>query len=83
METVHKETAASLLAPTDWQVIKANEVSDYTVPSAITQYRSDVRSASNTIEIAIDAASDMTAFIALWDTPENGNATINDWPDEI
>ena len=47
-----KETAASLLAPTDWQVIKANEVSDYTVPSAITQYRSDVRSASNTIEIA-------------------------------
>lgn len=78
-----KETAASMLAPTDWQVIKAAEVADYSVPSAITQYRSDVRAASNTIETAIDAASDMTAFMALWDTPENGNAPINDWPDEI
>ena len=78
-----KETAASLLAPTDWQVIKANEVSDYTVPSAITQYRSDVRAASNTIETAIDAASDMTAFMALWDAPVDGNAPINDWPDKI
>ena len=78
-----KETAASILAPTDWQVIKASEVADYSVPSAITQYRSDVRAASNTIETAIDAASDMTAFMALWDTPEDGNAPINDWPDEI
>ena len=78
-----KKTAASLLAPTDWQVIKATEVADYSVPSAVTQYRSDVRAASNTIETAIDAASDMTAFMALWDTPENGNAPINDWPDEI
>ena len=78
-----KETAASLLVPTDWQVIKATEVADYSVPSAITQYRSDVRAASNTIETAIDAASDMTAFMALWDTPEDGNAPINDWPDEI
>ena len=78
-----KETAASMLAQTDWQVIKASEVADYSVPSAITQYRSDVRAASNTIETAIDAASDMTAFMALWDTPEDGNAPINDWPDEI
>jgi len=78
-----KETAASLLAPTDWQVIKATEVADYSVPSAITQFRSDVRAASNTIETAIDAASDMTAFMALWDVPEDGNAPINDWPDEI
>jgi len=78
-----KETAASLLAPTDWQVIKATEVADYSVPSAITQFRSDVRAASNTIETAIDAASDMNAFMALWNVPEDGNAPINDWPDEI
>lgn len=84
-----KETAASLLAPTDWQVIKAAEVSSYTVPSAITTYRAAVRTASNTIETAIDNASDIDAFIALYDVPVDsdgnptGNAPINDWPDEV
>jgi hypothetical protein len=84
-----KTTAASLLAPSDWQVIKATEVADYSVPSAVTQYRSDVRTASNTIEAAIDAASDIDAFVALWDVPVDadgnptGNAPINDWPDEV
>ena len=84
-----KETAASLLAPTDWQVIKATEVSSYTVPSAITTYRAAVRTASNTIETAIDNASDIDAFIALYNTPVDsdgnptGNAPINDWPDEV
>ena len=83
-----KETAASLLAPTDWQVIKATEVADYSVPSAVTTYRAAVRTASNTIEAAIDAASDMTAFMALFDVPvvdgePSGNAPINDWPDAL
>ena len=84
-----KETAASLLANTDWQVIKATEVSTYTVPSTITTYRAAVRTASNTIETAIDNASDIDAFIALYDVPVDsdgnptGNAPINDWPDEV
>ena len=51
-----KATAASLLAPTDWQVIKATEVAAYSVPSEVTTYRAAVRTASNTIEAAIDAA---------------------------
>jgi hypothetical protein len=84
-----KITAASLLAFSDWQVIKATEVADYSVPSAVTQYRADVRTASNTIEAAIDAASDINVFMALWDVPVDadgnptGNAPINDWPDEV
>ena len=84
-----KQQAASLLAPTDWQVIKAAEVSSYTVPSAITTYRAAVRAASNTIETAIDNAADIDAFIALYDAPVDsdgnvtGNAPINDWPDEV
>jgi hypothetical protein len=83
-----KETAASLLAPTDWQVIKATEVADYSVASAVTTYRAAVRTASNTIEAAIDAASDMTAFMVLFDVPvvdgePSGNAPINDWPDAL
>jgi hypothetical protein len=84
-----KQTAASLLAPTDWQVIKATEVSSYTVPAAITTYRAAVRTASNTIETAIDNAADIDAFIALYDAPVDddgnvtGNAPINDWPEEV
>ena len=54
--------AAGKLAPTDWQVIKATEVADYTVPSEVTTYRAAVRTASNTIESAINGAADHDAF---------------------
>ena len=82
-----KVTAGSLLAPTDWMVIKASEVSGYTVPSAVTTYRAAVRTASNTIETAITNAADHAAFMALYDVPVDaegnptGNAPINDWPE--
>jgi hypothetical protein len=84
-----KVTAGSLLAPTDWMVIKASEVSSYTVPSATLTYRAAVRTASNTIETAITNAADHAAFMTLYDVPTDsdgnptGNAPINDWPDEI
>ena len=84
-----KERAGNLLAPTDWQVVKAAEVSGYTVPSATTTYRAAVRTASNTIEAAIDAVTTHAAFLALHDAPVDsdgnptGNAPINDWPDEV
>ena len=84
-----KTQAASLLAPHDWQVIKATEVESYSVPSNITTYRAAVRTASNNIETSITNASDLASFIALYDTPvdsdgkPNGKAPINDWPDPI
>ena len=83
-----KQQAAGLLAPTDWKVIKATEVADYSVDAATLTYRAAVRTASNNIEAAITAASDLAAFIALYDVPVDadgnptGNAPINDWPDE-
>ena len=83
-----KAQAAGLLAPSDWKVIKATEVADYSVDSATLTYRAAVRTASNNIEAAITAASDLTAFIALYDVPVDsdgnptGNAPINNWPDE-
>jgi hypothetical protein len=93
LKSIHKarikEQADGLLAPTDWHIIKAAEVSGYTAPSAITTYRAAVRTASNTIETAIDNAADLAAFIALFDAPVDdngdptGNAPINDWPDAI
>ena len=84
-----KVTAGSLLAPTDWHIVKAAEVSDYTVPSEVTTYRAAVRTASNAIETAINGAADHAAFMALYDAPVDadgnptGNAPINDWPEEI
>ncbi len=84
-----KTQAAGLLAPYDWQVIKATEVESYSVPSTVTTYRAAVRTASNSIGTAITNASDLAAFMALYDTPVDsdgnptGNAPINDWPDTI
>jgi len=83
-----KAQAGGLLALTDWMVIKASEVSGYSVPSATLTYRAAVRTASNNIEATITAASDLAAFMALYDVPVDadgnptGNAPINDWPDE-
>ena len=88
IETV-KAKAATLLRETDWMVIKASEVSGYTVPSEVTTYRAAVRTASNTIEAAITNAADHAAFMALYDVPvdadgvSTGNAPINDWPEAI
>ena len=82
-----KTQAGGLLAPTDWMVIKAAEVADYTVSADILTYRAAVRTASNTIEAAITAAADHAAFMALYDTPVDedgnptGNAPINDFPE--
>lgn len=84
-----KNQAQGLLAPTDWMVIKAAEVADYTVPADVTAYRAAVRQASNDIEAAINACTTLTEFVALYDVPvgENGlpagNAPIYDWPDPI
>jgi hypothetical protein len=84
-----KTQAGGLLAPTDWMVIKATEVADYSVPADILTYRAAVRTASNTIEAAITAAADHAAFMALYDTPVDadgnptGNAPINDFPEAI
>lgn len=84
-----KTTAGSMLQSTDWRVVKASEVADYSVDQTTLDYRASVRTASNTIEAAIDAVADLTAFMALFDTPVDadgnptGKAPINDFPDEI
>lgn len=84
-----KVTAGSLLAPTDWMVVKASEVEGYSVPADVLTYRAAVRTASNDIEAAITACTTHDAFVALYDTPVDaegvptGNAPINDWPEAI
>ena len=77
-----KAQAAGLLAPTDWYVVRKSETGD-AIPATISTYRAAVRTASGTIEAAITAAADLDAFMALYDAPEDGNAPINDWPEEV
>jgi hypothetical protein len=77
-----KAQAAGLLAPTDWYVVRKSETGA-AIPENVLQYRLDVRAASGTIEAAITAAADLDAFMALYDAPEDGNAPINDWPEEV
>ena len=81
-KTRTKSVAKSLLESTDWQIIKAAEVSSYSVPNSILSYRAAIRTASNKIEASIDGASDIKAFIVLFDTLENGKSAMDDWPDE-
>ena len=83
-----KTTANSLLASSDWYVTRKSE-SDVAIPSTITTYRSAVRTASGTIETAINNCADLDAFKALFVVPTDsdnnptGNAPIYDFPDEV
>ena len=83
-----KTTANGLLASTDWYVTRKSE-SDVAIPSTITTYRTAVRTASGTIETAINGCDDLDAFKALFVVPVDsdgnptGNAPIYDFPDEV
>ena len=83
-----KTTANGLLASTDWYVTRKSE-SDVAIPSTISTYRSAVRTASGTIETAINSCADLDAFKALFVLPVDsdgnptGNAPIYDFPDEV
>ena len=81
-----KNVAASLLQGSDWMVIRAAE-GGTAVPSAVATYRAAVRTKSNSMETAIDDASDTAAMIALDTTTYHANgdinavATLQDWPE--
>ena len=79
--------AAGLLAPTDWYVVKATEVSDYSVPSAITTYRAAVRTKVNAMETAIDGCANVEALITLlkYTTNDAGVSSrpLGEFPNEV
>jgi hypothetical protein len=58
------EIAASLLAPSDWRIIKAKETST-NIPSAWKTYRAAIRTACNTRQTEIDACADVAALKEL------------------
>ena len=81
-----KAQAEGLLRGSDWMAIRAAE-GGTAVPSAVATYRAAVRTKSNSMETAIDNASDIAAVIALDTTTYHANgdinvvATLQDWPE--
>ena len=72
-----KAQASGLLSPTDWHVVKATEVADYSVPTDVATYRTNVRAKSNEMETQINACSDVDALKTLftWVYDEDTNTT--------
>ena len=70
-----KQQASGLLAPTDWYVVKATEVTEYNVPENITTFRSDVRSKSNEMENQIDACTNVDELKALYEYTRQEDGT--------
>ena len=82
-----KQKASGLLAPTDWYVIKATDVVEYSVPSAVATFRTNVRTRSNEMETAIDNAADVDALKALYEYVNTGTEEnpvmerpLGEWP---
>ena len=82
-----KSQASGLLSPTDWYVVKATEVADYSVPSNITTFRADVRAKSNEMETQIDACTTVDELKALYEytQQEDGTQTrpLAEFPKEV
>ena len=76
---VIKQQAAGLLAPTDWYVVKASEVSGYTVPADITTFRAAVRTKSNEMETMINGVADVDALEALYQYTNTGTEETPDY----
>ena len=85
------EIAASLLAPSDWRVVKELEVNSSfanartAYPSKWMTYRAAVRTACNTRQTEIDACSDVAALKELLygsaqiqQTDDDGNGVVDD-----
>ena len=83
-----KRTANNKLAVHDWYITRKAEKST-AIPSSVTTYRDAVRTKCAEIETALNSASDLAAFMALFEDERNSDGTlktiakINDWPDEI
>jgi len=86
LKTVKKEIfdkqAAGLLAKYDWYIIRNTEAST-AIPSAITDYRTAVRTKCNSMQSQIDGAADIDALAALFTyTITDGvqSRPLGEWP---
>ena len=83
-----KNTAANLLAATDWYVTRKSET-DTAIPSNVTTYRAAVRTACAAREAEIAAVETTAALETLMKAPatlENGDvnsAALTQWPEPL
>ena len=84
---VFNQQAADFLAKTDWYVIKAADVTSYSVPSNITTYRANVRTKVNSMETQIDNCSDVAALETLLtytiDSEGVSSRPLGEFPEEV
>ena len=66
-KTQIKQTTNSLLASTDWMVIRKYE-RDVAIPTDVISYRAAVLTECSRLETAIDSAADIDAFITVVST---------------
>ena len=85
-----KSQASGYLTPTDWHVVKATEVESYSVPAAMTTYRAAVRTASNDMEVLIDACGTVDELAALYQQVNTGTEEnpvmerpLGEFPEEV
>jgi len=86
LKTKHKEKikqqASSLLTPTDWHVVKATDVESYSVSAEMTTYRAAVRTASNDMEVLIDACGTVDELATLYVYTE-GTRPLGEFPEAV
>ena len=76
--------AAELLAKYDWYIIRNTEAST-AIPSAITEYRTAVRTKCNSMQTQVDGAANVDALAALFTYTKTDGVTsrpLGEWPDD-
>ena len=81
LKAQEKATAGSLLAKYDWYVVRKAEKST-AIPTAISTYRDDVRTACDTREKEIDACANTAALVTLYGTKEDGTSNMTQYPED-
>jgi hypothetical protein len=78
-----KSQQGSLLAQTDWAVIRAADAGSVAIPSNIATWRAAIKTKATAMEDAIDGAANTAAVAALflsWDSDGNKSGILYDWP---
>ena len=88
LKTVKKEIfdrqAAGMLSKYDWYIIRNTEAST-AIPSAITNYRTAVRTKCNSMQTQIDGAANVDALATLFTYTKTDGVTsrpLGEWPDD-
>lgn len=79
-----KQQQASLLALTDWAIVRKNDTGNKAVPANIQSWRDAIRSKATEMETSIANAANTDAVAALflsWDADGNKSGILYDWPE--